>query len=62
MEETLITIIDPARMAAEAGVSPVNTFELPEAPMAMPPQNLSPARASWLTLLQWLRPHSTVRS
>jgi len=63
----LSILTDPADLAANAQAVDAQAisgpcFALPEAPMAMPVQNLSPARIAWLVpVRQLLRSQPTVR-
>lgn len=62
MEKTVIAVSDHKNLSTEARNIPAKVFALPEAPMPMPLQNLSPADRPRLSLGQWLRPELAVRS
>ncbi|MCC5969090.1 MAG: hypothetical protein JJU15_04015 [Pararhodobacter sp.] len=62
MEKTVIALSDHKSPSTEPRDNPTKVFALPEAPMPMPVQNLSPADRPRFSLGRWLRPQLMVRS
>lgn len=62
MEKTVITMSDAERAVTDARDDPAGHCALPDAPMPMPQQNLSPPDAPWLRMFRAVLPQRAVRS
>lgn len=62
MEKAVIFVSDPVRAVTDVQDDPARYCTLPDAPMPMPQQNLSPPDAPWLRMFRAMLPQRAVRS